>query len=362
MNSYLTQKKRELLSGRATQGTRSGRGGHSARACRHGVNDGRNRSSGPGRDRSRGPGPGRGRSRGPGRDRGYGRGRSSGQEGQSPAPSTVTKALQEHSRTSEAPESNKVPDGECMHNSSGDISSIDMPISLPLLSQEDCPDTAPSPPICQLPRKIHPGLPSNSLGNVDSTTPTHAGQGTQVLANGYLSSNHGREDSGLQSNDSDHFVARSSELMVASALPQSRRSLRPLPRKVATKYIPPRHGQQSSYSQPSRQALNQEGVDRLLTDIGRNASLMHSQTVSVHMEDWARDDDQDDVADVDDIANEFDIPSVNDTLPPLSSCREVANISVPTIEQRKPRLPVMPPIWAEVCTTLCEHTVFLTSM
>lgn len=354
LDSYLTQKKRELLSGRATQGTRSGRGEHSARARRHGVNDGRNRSSGPGRDRGRGRGPGPGRSRGRSRGRGYGRGRSSGQEGQSPAPSTVTKALQEHSRTSEAPESNKVPDGKCMHDSSGGISSIDMPISLPLLNQEDCPDTAPSPPVCQLPREIHPGLASSSLGNVDSTTPAHVGQGTQVLANGNLSSNHGREDSGLQSNDSDHFVARSSELMVASALPQSRRSLRPLPRKVATKYIPPRHGQQSSYAQLSRQALNQEGVDRLLTDIGRNASLMHSQTVSVHMEDWARDDDQDDVADVDNIANELDIPSVNDTLPPLSGCKEVADINVPTMEQQKPHLPVMPPIWAESRQEVCE--------
>ncbi|KAG1870361.1 hypothetical protein C8R48DRAFT_789393 [Suillus tomentosus] len=72
------------------------------------------------------------------------------------------------------------------------------------------------------------------------------------------------------------------------------------------------------------------------------------------MEDWARDDDQDDVADVDDIANEFDIPSVNDTLPPLSSCKEAADISVPTIEQQKPRLPVMPPIWAESRQEVCE--------
>ncbi|KAG2113939.1 uncharacterized protein F5147DRAFT_38273 [Suillus discolor] len=105
---YLNRKRHELLSGHATQGTQFGRGGHSARARRHGVNDGRDRSSGPGRGAGRGRG--RGRSRGAGRGRGCGRGRSSGQEGPSPAPSTVTKALQEHSRTSEAPESNKVPD------------------------------------------------------------------------------------------------------------------------------------------------------------------------------------------------------------------------------------------------------------
>jgi hypothetical protein len=72
------------------------------------------------------------------------------------------------------------------------------------------------------------------------------------------------------------------------------------------------------------------------------------------MEDWARDDDQDDVADVDEIADEFDTPSTNDALPQLSSCKEVADVSAPIIKQRKPRLPVMPPIWAESRQEVCE--------
>jgi hypothetical protein len=247
-----------------------------------------------------------------------------------------------------------------MRDSSGGISSIDLPISPQLSSEKDYPIGAPPSPVCKLPGVIHPGLASSSLRDVDSTT--HAAQDTHVLANGNLSQSLCRENSGLQSNDPNHFVARSSELIVASALPPSTRSFRPLPRKVATKYIPPRHGQQITYAQPSKQALDQEGVDRLLTDIGRNASLMHSQTVSVSMEDWARDDDQDDGADVDEIANEFDTPSTNDALPLLSSCKEVADVSAPMVEQQKPPLPAMPPIWAEVCTTLCEHTVPLTGM
>ncbi|KAG2099129.1 hypothetical protein BD769DRAFT_1368639 [Suillus cothurnatus] len=72
------------------------------------------------------------------------------------------------------------------------------------------------------------------------------------------------------------------------------------------------------------------------------------------MEDWARDDDQDDVADVDEIADEFNIPSTNDALPQLSSCKEVADVSAPIIKQQKPRLPVMPPIWAESRQEVCE--------
>jgi hypothetical protein len=244
-----------------------------------------------------------------------------------------------------------------MRDSSG---GIDLPISPQLPSQEDYLDDAPSSPVCKLPGVIHPGLASSSLSHVDSTT--HAGQSTHVLANDNLSQSLCQENSSLQCNDSNHFVARSSELIASSALPPSTRSFRPLPRKVATKYIPPRHGQQTTYAQPSRQALDQEGVDRLLTDIGRNASLMHSQVVSVAMEDWAREDDQDDVADVDDIAIEFDTPSTNDALPPLSNSKDVAGVSAPTIDQQKPPLPAMPPIWAEVCTTLCKHTVSLTGM
>ncbi|KAG1812407.1 uncharacterized protein BJ212DRAFT_1276580 [Suillus subaureus] len=72
------------------------------------------------------------------------------------------------------------------------------------------------------------------------------------------------------------------------------------------------------------------------------------------MEDWARDDDQDDVADVDEIANEFDTPSTNDALPQLSSCKEVADVSAPTIKQQRPPLPVKPPIWAESRQEVCE--------
>ncbi|KAG1776986.1 hypothetical protein EV702DRAFT_1104717 [Suillus placidus] len=337
---YLLQKKRELLSSPATQGTQSGRGGHSAKARGREVNGSRSRGSGSGSGSGQGQGHGRGRGR-----------RRSGQECSSPTPLAITEAPQEHSRTSEAPESNDAPDGKCMRDSSGGISSIDLPISPQSPSQEYYSDDVPSLPVCQLSGSIHPGLASSSLSGVDSTT--HAGQDTQVLANSNLSQNHG-QDSRLQLDDSDHFIARSSELMVARALPPSTRSLRPLPRKVATKYIPPRHGQQITYVQPSRQTLDQEGIDRLLTDIGRNASLMHSQTISVHMEDWAHDDDQDDVEDVDDIANEFDAPSTNDALPPSSSCKEVTDVSAPTIEEQKPPLLAMPPIWAESRQEVCE--------
>lgn len=343
---YISRMKHELLGSRAKQGTRSARGGHSARARGREVNIGRSRR---GRSSGRSSGRGRGRCRGGGR--------SSGQERSSLKPSTITEAPQEYSPISEAPELNEAPDSKCMRGSSG---GIDLPISPQLPSQEDYLDDAPSSPVCKLTGVIRPGLAGSSLGHVDSIT--HAGRSTHVLANGNLSQSLCQENSSLQCNDSKHFVTRSFELFASSALPPSTRSSRPLPRKVATKYIPPIHGQQTTYAQPSRQALDQEGVDRLLTDIGRNASLMHSQAVSVSMEDWARDDDQDDVADVYEIANEFDIPSTNDALPPLSSCKEAVNASAPTIDQQKPPLPAMPPIWAQVCTTLCKHTVPLTGM
>ncbi|KAG2043695.1 hypothetical protein BDR03DRAFT_851560 [Suillus americanus] len=54
------------------------------------------------------------------------------------------------------------------------------------------------------------------------------------------------------------------------------------------------------------------------------------------------------------MANEIDAPSTNDALPQLSSCKEVADASAPTIEQEKPRLPVKPPIWAESRQEVCE--------
>lgn len=342
---YLAKKRRELLSSRAMQGTRSDRGGHSAKARERGVKGSRGRGSGSSR--------GRGQPEARGQGRGRGRGRGRGQERSSLTPLAITEVPQEHARTSEAPESNEASNGKCMRDSPSSISSqINLPIFPRLSPQEDDLTDAPSLPTCQLPGAIHPSLASSSLGDLDNTN--HAGQGLQVLANGNLSSNHGREDGTLQYNNSDHFVARSSELMATSVLPPPTRSLRPLPRKVATKYIPPRHGQRITYAQPSRQVLDQEGVDRLLTDIGRNASLMHSQTVSVHMEDWARDDDQDDAADADEIANEFDTSATKDALPPVSSCKEVADVSAPTIEQQKPPLPVMPPIWAESRQEVCE--------
>jgi hypothetical protein len=345
---YISRMKHELLGSRAKQGTRSARGGHGARARGREVNVSLSR---------RGHSSGRSSGRGRGGGRGGGRGRSSGQERSSLKPSTITEAPQEYSPTSEALELNEAPDSKCMRDSLG---GIDLPISQQLPSREDYLDDAPSSPVCKSTGVIHPGLASSSLDHVDSTT--HAGQSTHVLANGNLYQSLCQEDSSLQCNDSNHFVARSFELIASSALPPSTRSLRPLPRKVATKYIPPIHGQQTTYARPSRQALDQEGVDRLLADIGRNASLMHSQAVSVSMEDWARDDDQDDVTDVHEVANEFDTPSTNDALPPLSSCKEAVDVSAPTIDQQKPPLPAMPPIWAQVCTTLCKHTIPLTGM
>ncbi|KAG0708360.1 hypothetical protein DFH29DRAFT_892124 [Suillus ampliporus] len=320
--AYLSRKRRELLISRATQGTRSGRGGHSAMARGRKVNGNR------------------------GRGRGGGGGRSRGQARPNPTRSSVTEASRGHSCTSEVPDLNEAPDAKYVHESSGDISSqvaIDLPNFPQVPSQNDHPDDVHSSLVCQIPAAIHPGLASSSLSDVDNTT--HAGQGIQVLANGDLSPNRGQEDSNLPINDS---------LMVASALPSSTRSLRPLPRKVATKHILPRHGQQIIHASPSKQALDQEGVDRLLTDIGRNASLMHSQTFSVPMEDWAQDNNQEDVTDDDEIAHEFDTPSNNDALPPLSSYKEVADISAPTIQLRKPPLPVMPAIWAESRQEVCE--------
>lgn len=356
---YISRMKHELLGSRAKQGTRSARGGHNARARGREVNVSRSRrgrSGGSSRGSGRGSGSGRGGGSGRGRCRG--RGRSSGQERSSLIPSTITitEAPQENSPTSEVPELNEAPDSKCMRDSPG---GVDLPISPQLPSQEDYLDDAPSSPVCKLPGVIHPGLASSSLSHVDSTT--HAGQSTHVLANDNLSQSVCQENSSLQCNDSNHFVARSSELIASSALPPSTRSFRPLPRKVTTKYIPPRHGQQTTYAQPSRQALDQEGVDRLLTDIGRNASLMHSQLVSVAMEDWAREDDQDDVADVDDIAIEFDTPSTNDALPPLSNSKDVAGVSAPTVDQQKPPLPAMPPIWAESRQEVCESFSYFRS-
>ncbi|KAG1746285.1 hypothetical protein EDD22DRAFT_918224 [Suillus occidentalis] len=342
---YISRMKHELLGSRAKQGTRSARGGHNARARGREVNGRRSR-----RGRSSDSGNGRSSGRGSGSGCGEGSGRRRlGQERSSLKPSTITEAPQEYSPTSEAPELNEAPDSKCMRDSSG---GTDLPISPQLPSREDYLDDAPSSLVCKLTGVIYPGLASSSLGHVDSTT--HAGQSTHVLANGNLSQSLCQENSSLQCNDSKHFVARSFELFASSALPPSTRSSRPLPRKVATKYIPPIHGQQTTYAQPSRQALDQEGVDRLLTDIGRNASLMHSQEVSVSMEDWAHDDDQDDVADVYETANEFDIPSTNDALPPLSSCKEAVDISAPTIDQQKPPLPAMPPIWAQSRQEVCE--------
>ncbi|KAG1746118.1 hypothetical protein EDB19DRAFT_1690476 [Suillus lakei] len=336
---YILQKRRELLRSCAMPDARSDRGGHGARARGRGrgVDGGGSGGSGSGRDRSRG------------------RGRRSGQERSVLTRSMINEASREHSRTSEAPELNEAPNAKCMRDSSGDSSSqvaIDLPNLPQLPSQQNHQDDAPPSPVCQIPGTSHPGLASSSLSDVDSAP--HAGQITQVHAEGNLSPNRGQEDSGLPFNDSDYFVARSSELMVASALPPYTRSRRPMPRKVATKYISPKHGQQITQAKSSRQALDQEGIDRLLTDIGRNASLMHSQSVSVPMEDWARDDDRDDVANVDEIANEFDAPSTNDALPPLSSCKEGTDVSAPTIEQQKPPLPTMPPIWAESRQEVCE--------
>jgi len=239
-----------------------------------------------------------------------------------------------------------------MRKSSGDICSQvanELPNSLQLPAQDDHPDDAPSSPVCRIPDAILPGLASSSQSQVYNTT--HA-EGKQVLAEGDLSREHGRVDNDLQLNDSNHFVASSSGSMIASGLPPSVRSIRPWPVKVMTMRILPRRGQHLiTVTKSPKQTLGHEAVDGLLKDDSNNASSMHSQTVSVPMTDWTQDNDQDDDVDVDEIANEFGAPSANDAPRPLPSCKEVVE---PTIQPCRPPLPaaVMPPIWAQVRTTL----------
>lgn len=281
-----------------------------------------------------------------------------------------------------------------------------LPNSMQLPGQDDHSDTGPSLSV-RLITDGHPELASNSQSHVHEAT--HAGRGNQILTMGNLSRKRGRVDSDLQFNDpshflvpspgsavattlpqltvpslsvrlisdanhpekrgressdpqfndSGHFPVSSSELAVTTALPQSVRSVRPLPRRVSMKRILPRHAEQiNRAAEPSVHALDQEAVDRFMKDVSSNASLAHFQPISGPLENWAqtKDNDQDDIVDVDEIVNEFDTPSANDAPLQVSSYEGAVEGSASTIQPRKPPLPIMPPIWAKVCTVLCEHT------
>jgi hypothetical protein len=246
--------------------------------------------------------------------------------------------------------SDEAPAAGRLCTSSGDIPlelAEDLPSFLQPLSQDDHLDPAPSLDA------NHPELASSSQSHVHDAT--HGGRSEQLLAKDDLSRKRDREDSDIQFNDSDHFPVSSSESAVASALPQAARSVRPLPRSVSTKHISSREAQQIADS--PMHVLDQEDVGCLLEDVGTNTSLTHFQPISGILENWAQthDNDQDDVVDVDEIANDASL--ANDVPLQVSSHEGVVEGSAPTIQpETKPPLPVRPQIWAQVCTMLWNHT------
>jgi hypothetical protein len=271
----------------------------------------------------------------------------------------ITEKPRERPRKSELRAPDVAPAAKRARKSSGHSSSQlanDLPNSMQLPGQDDHSDTGPSLSV-RLTSNGHPELASNSQSHVHQAT--HAGRGKQILAMSDLSRKRGRVDSGLQFNDPSHFLVPSPGSAVATALPQSVRSVRPLPRRVSMKRILPRHAEQiNRAAEPSVHALGQEDVDCFLKDVSSNASLAHFQPISGPLENWAqtKDNDQDDVVDVDEIANEFDTPFANNAPLQVSSYEGAVEGSAPTIQPRKPPLPIRPPIWAQVCTVLCEHT------
>lgn len=267
----------------------------------------------------------------------------------------ITEKSRGRPRKSKLRASDEAPAAKRARETSGDIAS-----QLPIFPQIPSPDVhsnaASSLYVCTVSDGNHSRLASSSQSHVHNTT--RAGRGKQVLANGDLSLKRGREDGDLQFNNLCHLPVSSSKPSIVTSLPQSTRPVRPFPRKVSTIRISPRHGQQISAAEPSMRVLNREDVDCPVKDVSRDVSLTHFQTVLAPLENWAeiQDNDEDGVVDVEEFANEFDAHSANDAPAPVSSYGEAIEGSAPTIQPQRPPLPSTPPIWAQVCAILCEHT------